>query len=70
MPSHSSSNRLISRRRCDVEILRVIESVRAGNVRDRACLDGFDELDLELLTEINLLLDSLTHVESARSTDS
>lgn len=64
MPSHSSSNRLISRRRCDVEIFRVIESVRAGNLRDRASLDGFDGLDLELLTEINLLLETLTNGES------
>jgi hypothetical protein len=61
---------LISRRRCDVEIFRVIESVRGGNMRDRASLDGFDGLDLELLVEINLLLDTLTKVEPARSTDS
>ena len=60
MPSNSSSNRLISRRRSDVEISRVIESMRAGNLADRARLDGFDGLDLELLTEINLLLDTLT----------
>jgi hypothetical protein len=38
----------------------VIESVRAGNLHDRACLNGFDGLDLELLAEINLLLDTLT----------
>ena len=60
MPSNSSSNRLISRRRSDVEIARVTESMRAGNLADRARLDDFDGLDLELLTEINVLLDALT----------
>ena len=60
MRSKSSSNRLITRRRSDVEISRLVESMRAGNLADRAQLDGFEGLDLELLTEINLLLDVLT----------
>ena len=37
-----------------------MESMRAGNLTDRAQLDEFDGLDRELLAEINVLLDLLT----------
>jgi methyl-accepting chemotaxis protein len=61
MPSNLPSNRLITRRRSDVEISRIVESMQAGNLGDRAQLDEFEGLDRELLTEINLLLDALTN---------
>jgi len=36
MPSNSPSNRLITRRRSGVEISRIVESMQAGNLGDRA----------------------------------
>ena len=35
--------------------------MQAGNLADRAQLDGFEGLDRELLVEVNCLLDALTN---------
>jgi methyl-accepting chemotaxis protein len=54
-------SRLLTRRRSDVEISRLVESMHSGNLSDRAQVDEFEGLDRELLEEINSLLDALTH---------
>jgi methyl-accepting chemotaxis protein len=61
LTSKHPPNRLITRRRSDVEISRLVESMRAGNLTDRAQLEEFEGLDRELLIDINALLDALTN---------
>jgi hypothetical protein len=61
----TNSNRLLSRRQTDIEILRLCESIQAGNLADRASLDEFQGLDRELLMGINSMLDAM--VDRARA---
>jgi methyl-accepting chemotaxis protein len=48
-----------NRRRVANEVARIRESVALGNLSDRASLDGFSEIDKELLGNVNALLESL-----------
>ncbi len=61
----AASSRLLSRRQTDVEILRLCESIQAGNWADRASLDEFHGLDRELMMSVNAMLDKLTGDEAA-----
>jgi methyl-accepting chemotaxis protein len=61
MKSGSSGSQLLTRRRSDVEISRLAESMHSGNLSDRAQVEEFEGPDRELLEEINSLLDALTY---------
>ena len=58
-PAAEAPKKAPPRRRVNDEIVRLQESLVAGNIGDRASLTGFSAADKELLVNINSLLDTL-----------